>query len=278
MTQIPQSLLDRGDPAILDAACGRAGEIARDASVDSTLAGALALGSIPIALSALAKDVDGQAPSDVLDVLQFVLLLEYLQARFYTRGVAAAGMIPASDVTVFTTIRDHENAHVNALKTIITQKGATPIVEPAFDFTAKGSARDSTGTAFNFLPTQYALFTMLSQAFEDTGVRAYKGQTGRLVNDKIVLTAALSTHAVEARHASEVRRLRAKKGWITGNSRDDLPAFLQAIYNGEDNLIQAGVSLSPIAANFGGDTSATEAFDEPLTKQQVTDIVTPFLA
>jgi hypothetical protein len=273
MTQDDQTLLDAVDPEILDAVGGRANEIAKGASVSSGLAAALAIGSIPIALGAIAKDVYGQAPADVVDVLQFALLLEYLSARFYTRGVAATGLIPATDLTVFTTIRDHENAHVAALKALIGGKGATPISEPAFDFTAKGNV-----AGFNFGSAQYATFTILSQAFEDIGVRAYKGQAGRLVNDKAILTAALSIHSVEARHASEVRRLRGKKGWITGSSRDDLPAFTQPIYDGEDNVSQGGVDLPAISDSFGGNASATEAFDEPLTKQQVTDIVTPFLA
>ena len=273
MTQNTQTLLGAVDPEILDAVNGRAREIAQGASVSSRLAAALAIGSIPIALGAIAKDVYGQAPSDVLDVLQFALLLEYLEAKFYNNGVAAAGLIPTADRTVFTTIRDHENAHVTALKSIITQKGATPNAEPAFDFTAKGNV-----AGFNFGPTQYATFTVLAQAFEDTGVRAYKGQAGRLVNDKVVLTAALTIHSVEARHASEVRRLRGKKGWITGNSRDDLPAFTQGIYDGEENVTQGGANLTAIAASFGGTNAASEAFDEPLTKQQVTDIVTPFIA
>ena len=83
---------------------------------------------------------------------------------------------------------------------------------------------------------------------------------------------------MEARHASEVRRLRGKKGWITGNSRDDLPAFTQPIYNGEDNATQAGLDITALGTNNGGAAGVTEAFDEPLTKEQVLAIVTPFLA
>ena len=273
MTQNNQGLLDTVDPEILDTVNARASEISQGASVNSKLAAALALGSIPIALGALAKDAYGQTPNDVLDVLQFALLLEYLEGEFYTRGVASTGMIPAADLTVFTTIRNHENAHIDALKGFITARGATPNAKPAFDFTAKGNV-----PGFNFGVTQYATFTVLAQAFEDTGVRAYKGQAGRLVNDKAILTAALTIHSVEARHAAQVRRMRGKKGWITGNSRDDLPAFTQGIYNGEDTVTHGGVNVTAIAANFGGVNAATEAFDETLTKAEVTAIVQPFLA
>jgi hypothetical protein len=109
-------------------------------------------------------------------------------------------------------------------------------------------------------------------------VRAYNGQAPRLISDKATLNVALGIHSVEARHASEIRRLRGRKGWITGSSRDDLPLFLQPIYAGEENVTQSGVSLAPLATGFGGVDSASEAFDEPLTKEQVTAIITPFLA
>ena len=268
-------LVETIDPEILTALDDRAAEIEQGASVDSKIAALLALGSIPIALGALSKEVYGQTPADVLDVLQFALLLEYLEAEFYTRGVAAVGLIDAADRTIFTTIRDHENVHVTALQGLIRAKGATPGVKPNFDFTAKGNL-----PGFNFGAGQYATFQALAMAFEDTGVRAYKGQAGRLINDKAALSAALSIHSVEARHASEVRRLRGKKGWITGSSREDLPAFTQGIYDGEDLTTQGGANILtlPEAAANGGTAAATEAFDEPLTKAQVTAIVTPFLA
>lgn len=268
-TPIIQSL----DPELMAPLVSRREAITRGASASSKVIAALALGSVPIALGALARDVYGQTPADVVDVLQFALTLEYLESDFYIRGVAAAGLIPAEDRTIFTQIRDHENAHVTALQSLISGKGATPVAKPTFDFTAKGNV-----AGFNFGSTQYATFQVLAQAFEDTGVRAYKGQAPRLINDKAILTAALTIHSVEARHASEVRRLRGKKGWITSNSRDDLPAFTQGIYNGEDNVTQAGVDLTSLGTGNGGTAGVTEAFDEPLTKDQVLAIVTPFLA
>lgn len=269
------SLIDSIDPEIRDTLAAREHEIASGASVDGKLAAMLALGSIPIALGVLSRDAYGQAPADVLDVLQFALLLEYLEADFYQRGVAATGLIDAADRTIFTTISGHETVHVTTLRGLISASGAVPITKPAFDFTAKGNV-----AGFTFAAGQYETFKVLAMAFEDTGVRAYKGQAPRLINNKAALTAALTIHSVEARHASEVRRLRGKKGWVTGSSRDDLPAFTQGIYDGEDNLIQGGLTVTslPGASNNGGSAAATEAFDEPLTKAQVTAIVTPFLA
>jgi len=268
-TPIIQSL----DPEMMEPILSRRDAITRGASASSKVMAALALGSIPIALGALARDVYGQAPADVLDVLQFALTLEYLEADFYTRGVAASGLIPAADLTIFTNIRNHENTHVTALQGLITGKGATPGSKPAFDYTAKGAV-----AGFNFGAAQYATFQALAQAFEDTGVRAYKGQAGRLINDKAILTAALTIHSVEARHASEVRRLRGQKGWITNNSIGDLPAFTQPVYNGEENVTQAGLDITALGAGNGGTAAVTEAFDEPLTKAQVLAIVSPFLA
>lgn len=273
-TQTEKTVLDGIDPEILNVVATRREAIAKGASVSGKVAAALALGSIPIALGALSKEAWGQAPSDVLDVLQFALTLEHLEAEFYNRGLGATGLIPAGgDQTLFSVIRAHENVHVTALQAMISGKGATPGAKPNFDFTAKGNV-----PGFNFSASQYETFKVLAQAFEDTGVRAYKGQAGRLINDKTVLTAALTIHSVEARHASEVRRLRGKKGWITLASRDDLPAFTQPIYDGDDNMVQGGKDITALGTGNGGNGAVTEAFDEPLTKAQVLAIVTPFLA
>jgi hypothetical protein len=109
----------------------------------------------------------------------------------------------------------------------------------------------------------------LSHAFEDTGVRAYKGQAGALINDPALLEYALQIHSIEARHAakarailSEIRSNPAIKPWITLN--EGSPA---AVYAGDDNTVQGGVDIRGIAGK--SDKAVTEAFDEPLTKDQV---------
>ena len=125
--------------------------------------------------------------------------------------------------------------------------------------------------------SDYEQFLVLAQAFEDTGVRAYKGQAGNLIAENSALTAALQIHSVEARHASEVRRLRGLKGWITQAERGaGMPAATQAVYDGEDNLIQGGVDVTTVTS-IGAD-GITEGFDEPLTTEEVLTIAGLFIA
>ncbi len=93
--------------------------------------------------------------------------------------------------------------------------------------------------------------------------------------------AALQIHSVEARHAAEVRRLRAERGaslqpWITG---DNAGAASAAVYAGEGNLTQAGIEQTSLG-NYSAE-APSEAYDEPLTMEAVAGpngIATPFFA
>jgi hypothetical protein len=236
--------------------------------------GKVALSALPLALGTMFKKTYGQT-SKVVDVLNFALTLEYLEAEFYTKGLSIATFTIPTDAArgALTTIRDHENAHVNLLKSTISSMGATPVSKPTFDFTAKGT--------FPTVFSNYDTFLAVSQAFEDTGVRAYKGQAGNLMGSNAVLTAALNIHSVEARHASHIRQMRKARGadvkpWITGN-QTGIGAAVQAVYNGEETDTQAGVKITGIGGKNISMNAATEAFDEPLTKDQVLAIVTPFI-
>lgn len=251
-------------------------------------AGKLALAAIPFALGSMFQKAYGQRRdiNAVVDVLNYALTLEYLEAKFYTLGVASAGLIPAgAATTAITTIRDHEVAHVNFLKTAITSLGGTPVSEPTFDFTA---GNGSGAGPFTGVFSNYALFLAVAQTFEDTGVRAYKGAAGDLISNNDVLTAALNIHSVEARHASHIRQMRRTNGglvpaginvkpWITLNlSGIDSPA-VQASYNGEEVTTQAGVEIVNINGQIISASAASESFDEPLTMTQVLAIVDPFI-
>lgn len=103
-------------------------------------------------------------------------------------------------------------------------------------------------------------------------MRAYKGQAGNLVSNNTVLDAALQIHSVEARHAAEVRRLNARKGWPEGtDGNGPAPGKTDAIYAGEENTTQAGVNIATISSSGVTMTaaSASAAFDEPLDKAAV---------
>lgn len=217
------------------------------------------MAAIPLGL--LLKPTQTFAGTAPVDVLNFALKLEYLESAFYTMGISS-GIIPSSDMAVIAQISKHETAHVATLKAAITASGGTPVTEPGFDFTAGGTYPD--------VFTNYATFLTLANAFEDTGVRAYKGQAPNLLGTDL-LTAALDIHSVEARHASEIRRLRGQKGWISGNMTTGVPA---AVYVGEDNVSQGGVDVTTITSVSAA--YVMECFDEPLTMDQVLAIAGPF--
>jgi hypothetical protein len=233
----------------------------------------LAFVSAPASFSAASGGSENSlAAADVVEALQTCLLVAQLQVDLYRRGLGVSGLIPSTDVTVYTTALSHETSHVSTLQSLINSRGGVPRTAPTFDYSAKANL-----PGFSFLPTQYTTFAMLAQALEDLGVRTWKGQLATLAQDQGALASALSMHAVQGRHASEVRRVRGKKGWISGNNRDDLPAFMQAVYTGEENALQRGVSVGSLAAAVGGETTATEAFDEPLTTAATLAFVALFL-
>jgi Ferritin-like domain len=232
-----------------------------------TLGKTVAAFAIPSLLAASINKAYATTPG-AIDVLNYALTLEYLESEFYKAGLAASGLIPAADRALFTQIGKHENQHVTFL---VGALGSRAVAKPNFDFTAKGTFAD--------VLTNYKTFASVAAALEDTGVRAYKGQAGNLMTaeDKPLLEYALQIHSVEARHAAVVRRLLntngiapGTKGWITGNQGS--PA---AVYAGEENRTQGGVNLTGLAGK--SDSAVSEAFDEPLTKEQVLAVASLFI-
>lgn len=263
-------ILDNLDPEISDTLLSRR-------NVMKALGAGLALASVPLTFASLSRTAFAQGgPAEVIDTLNFALKLEYMESEFYTRGMAAQGLINSSDLPVFKRIMENENAHVSFISQTIVSLGGTPIQKPAFDYTAHGLLPDP------FQPQNYEVFKAMAQSFEETGVRAYKGQAANLMSNKTVLTAALRIHSIEGRHVAELRRLRGQKGWITGNAFDaGIPAQAGTlVYMGEESTLQANVDIAGLAGVSGtlGTNAATEAFDEPLTRAQVETIASLFLA
>jgi hypothetical protein len=243
-----------------------------------TLSGKIALAAIPFALGSMFNKAYAQTPStSVVDVLKYALTLEYLEAAYYTKGAATPGLItaPAAQGAI-QTIRDHENAHVVFLKGVLSSLG-TSLDNPTFDFTAGGT--------FPTVFSDYNVFLAIAQAFEDTGVRAYKGQAGNIQSNATVLTAALAIHSVEARHAAHIRSMRraigqfgattALKPWITLNQSGIATTAVNPVYAGEEKTSQANVDIAALG-NIGADR-ASESFDEPLEMADVLAIAKLFI-
>lgn len=211
--------------------------------------------------------------------LGLALTLEYLEAEFYMKALES-GVLDGHDraMAAYMQISKHEDAHVAFLMEAL---GDAAPAKPTFDFTA-GGAFDPFNENGIGQETAYAQLLALAQAFEDTGVRAYKGQAGNLMNTPY-LEPALQIHSVEARHASEIRRIRGLDGWITGSMRGDgMPEATQPVYDGEENVTQGGVDLTTLtyADDLVGDVTeaVTQAFDEPITGDTAVAIASLFIA
>ena len=126
-----------------------------------------------------------------IGVLNYALTLEYLEAEFYQKGIAAN--ILGDDAKYITPIAAHEAAHVAALTATLTKLGATPVTKPNFVFPP---------TTF----TDKATFVKTAVTFEETGVKAYHGQVP-LIKDGAILGAAASIAGVESRHAAVLNYL-----------------------------------------------------------------------
>jgi hypothetical protein len=159
----------------------------------ATLAAGTAYGAVsatPYISRALAQDGGGD-----VDILNYALTLEYLEATFYTMAVKEVGGLGADEKKLAKQLRDDEDAHVDALISTIKSLGGKPAAKPTFDF----------GKAFGDLAT----FLKTANTLEDTGVSAYNG-AATSIESVDVLAAAGSIVQVEARHAALIRLTRDK--------------------------------------------------------------------
>lgn len=227
----------------------------REALIRMGGAAMLTLGAVPLAIGGTARKASAQGvlTPAMIDSLNNMILADYVTEIFYKTGLETTSLIPASDRTVFQQLEKQETGHVVIMNNTLSGNSRA---KPGLDFTGGGAYAD--------VLSNYTTYLAMAQAFEDLTVRLYQGQLGVMVSNGLVLTTVLQIHSVEGRHAAMLRRLRGQKPWITG-SNTDLAAFA-AVYAGEDNIAQGSVT----AAN-------TEAFDEPLTADQVMNILDPFL-
>ncbi|HET7360886.1 MAG TPA: ferritin-like domain-containing protein [Salinimicrobium sp.] len=242
-----------------------------------------ALAAVPFGLATSTSKAYAQDTNAAVGALQLALTLEYLESEFYLQALESGVLPQGRPEEVYMQISKHESAHVNFLITGLEGAGVEPVAKPTFDFTAGGAFdpfnKDNTAA--------YAQLLALAQAFEDTGVRAYKGQAGNLYKTPY-LEPALRIHSVEARHAAEVRRLRAAfleetlnvdaAGWITLDHRGPgMPEATQPVYNGEENVVQPEGGVNLVEATSFDAVSVSQSFDEPITGDQAVAIASLFI-
>ncbi len=121
-----------------------------------------------------------------IGILNFALILEFLEAAFYTEALNSGAIKDPQVLAFLTTVEKDERAHVKFLKNAL---GAKAVKKPKFDF--MGTNKDE------------AKFRATSQLLENTGVSAYLGQA-KNIKSKTILGQAGSILTIEARHASVI--------------------------------------------------------------------------
>lgn len=128
-----------------------------------------------------------QKDKNDIDILNYALTLEYLEAEFYAKGLEE-DLLDERELELVTVIGEHEAAHVKAVSELVTQLGGTPVDKPKITF--------PDGTF-----TNRASFLKNAATFEELGVNAYHGKVP-LIQSGDVLGAAGSIAGVESRHAA----------------------------------------------------------------------------
>ena len=248
----------------------------------------ISVAALPLALGTMFQKAYGQTSGNttVVEALNFALALEYMEFHLYNNALTATpALIPIADKPIITTLRDHEQAHINLLiQTIQSLNGTARTAMPyeAFDYT-------KVATNVN---TNYSTFLRTAMLMEDLCVRAYKGQLISLTGQNAVLAAAVRIHAVEARHSAQIRQminklqlvnLKLLRPWpgqrrsdngdlLKDNFNDSTLGTMAPIYdkdstvaNNENKTIQAGIPLIGINGKVEITVApAAESFDEYL--------------
>lgn len=150
-------------------------------------AGIFGVGSTLVA-AGVARPFSASAQSGGdIDILNYALTLEFLEADFYKRGVDAS-LVSGREEELIVPIRDHEAAHVSTISSTISDLGGQPVAKPKFKYP---------GSTFK----NKDAFLKTASTFEELGVTAYHGQVTRIKNPDL-LAAAASIAGVESRHAA----------------------------------------------------------------------------
>jgi rubrerythrin len=137
-----------------------------------------------------------KAGSGDLEIANYALTLEYLEADFYAAVIESGEVTDRKIAELAKSIGENEQAHVDVLKSMVEQMGGTAAAKPTtkFDDVLAGGPEMILSTA---------------ATVENLGAAAYLGQADKIKSME-VLAAALSIHTVEARHAAALNTLVGK--------------------------------------------------------------------
>ena len=130
----------------------------------------------------------GGASKQDIEIVNYALTLEYLEADFYQQVLDSGEVKDKKVGEVAMEFAENEQEHVAALMATVEKLGGKPAAKPTtnFDSVLEGGEKMILETA---------------ATVENLGAAAYLGQAGR-IKSKEILAAALSIHTVEARHAA----------------------------------------------------------------------------
>lgn len=197
------------DGAIADAV----GQVWGDSRADFLRKAVLGSGVLLAGLSAVASPARAQVGKTDASILNYALVLEYLQADFYSEAERLK-TLKGKTARQARVVGAHERSHVKALRGVL---GRAAVKKPSFNF--RGVTEDA------------GAFRRTAVAFEDLAVAAYAGQATR-IEGKPYLVAALGILSVEARHASWIRRIAgrapAARAFDEPRSKSDVLKLVEA--------------------------------------------------
>jgi len=174
------------------------------------------------------------AKTDDVDIANFALTLEYLEAEFYAMALDA-GVLSGDALGVVENLADHEAQHVDALVGLLDSVGATPVEKPTFTF-----PEDALSSEASILD--------LAATLEPVGVGAYLG-AAPLISSPDILAAAGSIAGVEGEHVVAVNWLLgvvpyANEAFPKALTLDEVSAAV-APFMGGKMMSTGGPKLSP---------------------------------
>ncbi len=212
-----------------------------------------------------------------INLLNFALNFEYLEAEYYTRATTGGGIqsqgvgitgtgklgnvIVKADPTVpFSSpaiqqyaleFAEDERNHVNYLRSVL---GTSAVARPPLDlknsFTAMAQMAGFVGAGETFDPfADEVSFQIGAYYFEDVGVTMYRGMLSQITN-KTFLSALAGIMGTEAYHAGNIRTKLFETGVGPQNATVDISALRDALDGGgsqDQGVVMDGVAnITPV--------------------------------